>query len=167
MRWLGHIMALRRSIVVLSIAIVALTVSGVTERWVGAGAPAAGGGGTSLIGKLEGPAVVTDPAQFPKSYREAPQLAELVKAGKLPPAAERIGQDPLVLKPVHSVGKYGGTWGRGFTGPADFWNGYRCCSGPDTLLFWDYTAIRQCLTSPKAGSYRTAAVRLSCTCGGG
>jgi peptide/nickel transport system substrate-binding protein len=104
-----------------------------------AGAPAASGGGTSLIGKREGPEVVTDPAQFPKSFKEAPQLAELVKAGKLPPVAERIGQDPLVLKPVHSVGKYGGTWRRGFTGPADFWNGYRCCSGPDTLLFWDYT----------------------------
>jgi ABC-type transport system substrate-binding protein len=138
MRWLGHIVALRRSIVVLSIAVVAWTVSGVTERSASAGAPAASGGGTSLIGKLEGPEVVTDPAQFPKSFKEAPQLAELVKAGKLPPVAERIGQDPLVLKPVHSVGKYGGTWRRGFTGPADFWNGYRCCSGPDTLLFWDY-----------------------------
>jgi peptide/nickel transport system substrate-binding protein len=119
--------------------VIAWTVSGVTERWAGAGAPAASGGGTSLIGKLEGPEVITDPAQFPKSFKEAPQLAELVKAGKLPPVAERIGQDPLVLKPVHSVGKYGGTWRRGFTGPADFWNGYRCCSGPDTLLFWDYT----------------------------
>jgi peptide/nickel transport system substrate-binding protein len=110
-----------------------------TERWAGAGAPAASGGGASLIGKLEGPEVVTDPAQFPKSFQEAPQLAELVKAGKLPPVAERVGQDPLVLKPVHSIGKYGGSWRRGFTGPADFWNGYRCCSGPDTLLFWDYT----------------------------
>lgn len=139
MRWLCHIAALHRSIVVLSMAVVALTVSGVTEQLAVAGAPAASGGGTSLIGKLEGPEVVTDPAQFPKSFKEAPQLAELVKAGKLPPVAERIGQDPLVLKPVHNIGKYGGTWRRGFTGPADFWNGYRCCSGPDTLLFWDYT----------------------------
>jgi peptide/nickel transport system substrate-binding protein len=139
MRWLGRIVALRRSIVVLSIIVVALTVSGVTEQLAVAGAPAASGGGTSLIGKLEGPEVVTDPAQFPKSFKEAPQLTALVKAGKLPPVAERIGHDPLVLKPVHNIGKYGGTWRRGFTGPADFWNGYRCCSGPDTLLFWDYT----------------------------
>jgi peptide/nickel transport system substrate-binding protein len=101
------------------------------------GAPGASGGGTSLIGKLEGPEVVTDPAKFPKIYKEAPRLAELVKASKLPPVAERIGQDPLVLRPVHGIGKYGGTWRRGFTGPADFWNGYRCCSGPDHLLFWD------------------------------
>ena len=79
------------------------------------------------------------PAKFPTKFNEAPQLAEMVKAGKLPPVQERIGQDPLVIKPVHEIGKYGGTWRRGFTGPADFWNGYRCCAGPDHVLFWDYT----------------------------
>ena len=95
--------------------------------------------GKSLIGKLEGPEVVTDPAKVPKTLQEAPQLAALVKAGKLPPVAERVGQDPLVIKPLREIGKYGGTWRAGFTGPADFWNGFRCCSGPDHLMFWDYT----------------------------
>ena len=38
--------------------------------------------GAHLIGKLEGPEVVTDPAQVPKRFNEAPQLAELVKAGR-------------------------------------------------------------------------------------
>src|SRR2546430_14010191 len=95
--------------------------------------------GANLIGKLEGAEVVTDPALIPKTFKEAPQLAELVKAGKLPPVAERIGQDPLVIKPLKEIGKYGGTWRAGFTGPADFWNGYRCCSGPDHLMFWGYT----------------------------
>jgi peptide/nickel transport system substrate-binding protein len=94
---------------------------------------------SGLIGKLEGPEVVTDPAKFPKTLKEAPQLAALVKAGKLPPVAERVGQDPLVIKPLREIGKYGGTWRAGFTGPADFWNGFRCCSGPDHLMFWDYT----------------------------
>ncbi len=55
---------------------------------------------SGLIGKLEGPEVVTDQAKWPKAFKEAPQLAELVKAGKLPPVAERIGQDPLVIKPL-------------------------------------------------------------------
>src|SRR5690242_9453445 len=95
--------------------------------------------GARLIGKLEGPTTVTDLAKFPKTFKEAPQLAELVKAGKLPPVRERIGEDPLVIKPVHEIGKYGGVWRAGFTGPADFWNGFRCCSGPDHLMFWDYT----------------------------
>jgi peptide/nickel transport system substrate-binding protein len=95
-----------------------------------------------LIGKLEGPEVITDSAKFPKQFNEAPQLAELVKAGKLPPVQERIGQDPLVIKPVHEIGKYGGTWRRGFTGPADFWNGLHSVSGPDHILFWDYTGYK-------------------------
>jgi peptide/nickel transport system substrate-binding protein len=119
-----------------------LTVVVIATALVGAiavGALAQGAGKSSLIGKLEGPEVVTDPAKFPKSLKEAPQLAALVKAGKLAPVAERVGQDPLVIKPLHEIGKYGGTWRGGFTGPADFWNGFRCCSGPDHLLFWDYT----------------------------
>ena len=106
---------------------------------LGAAGAIAQGGKSTLIGKLEGPEVVTDPAKFPKTFNEAPQLAALVKAGKLAPVAERIGQDPLVIKPLREIGKYGGTWRAGFTGPADFWNGFRCCSGPDHLMFWDYT----------------------------
>ncbi|MEE9148170.1 MAG: hypothetical protein V3U27_12315, partial [Candidatus Tectomicrobia bacterium] len=81
--------------------------------------PAEAQGGAALIGKQEGPEVITDTAQWPKTFNEAPQLAELVKQGKLPPVAERIGQDPLVIKPVHGIGKYGGIWRRGFSGPAD------------------------------------------------
>ena len=95
--------------------------------------------GSSLVGQLEGPEVVTDSARFPKAFKEAPQLAALVQQGSLPPVAERVGQDPLVIKPVHEIGKYGGTLRRGFTGPGDKWNGYRIASGPDRLLFWDYT----------------------------
>ncbi|MBI3325382.1 MAG: ABC transporter substrate-binding protein, partial [Nitrospinae bacterium] len=127
---------------VLSLLIVVLlmlaTRGGATwEATAGAAAPS--GGGSALVGKLEGPEVITDPAKFPKTFKEAPQLAELVKAGKLPPVKERIGEEPLVIRPVHEIGKYGGTWRRGFTGPADKWNGYRAASGPDHILFWDYT----------------------------
>ena len=45
-------------------------------------------------------------------------LAELVKAGKLPPVEQRVPEEPLVIKPLHEIGKYGGTWRRAFTGPA-------------------------------------------------
>lgn len=93
----------------------------------------------ALVGKMEGPEVVTDVAKLPKTLKEAPELATLVKAGKLPPVRERLGEDPLVIKPVHEIGKYGGTWRRGFTGPGDLWNGVRTASGPDNLLFMDYT----------------------------
>lgn len=96
--------------------------------------------GNPLIGKLEGPQVITDPTKFPRKFNEAPQLTQLVKAGKLPPVGQRIGQDPLVIQPVHEIGKYGGVWRRGFSGASDFWNGARSASGPDHILFLDYTA---------------------------
>ena len=55
-------------------------------------------------------------------------LAELVKAGKLPPVEQRVPDEPLVIKPLHEIGKYGGTWRRAFTGPADNENGNRIMS---------------------------------------
>jgi peptide/nickel transport system substrate-binding protein len=117
---------------VLTVGLFVLVVSGGMERPVVVQTSAAGAG-NALIRTLEEPTVITDPGQFPKQFSEAPQLAELVKAGKLPPVAERLGQDPLVIKPVHEIGKYGGTWRRGFTGPADFWNGLHSVSGPDHI----------------------------------
>ena len=96
---------------------------------------------SGLVGKLENPTIVTDPAQWPKKFGEAPALAELVKAGKLPPVEQRLPQEPMVLKPLRSVGKYGGTWRRGFLGPGDSENGNRVRSG-DKLLFWDVTGTK-------------------------
>src|SRR5215212_4139518 len=48
-------------------------------------------------------------AATPSSFREAPMLAELVKAGKLPPVEQRLPPQPLVVKPTNAIGKYGGT----------------------------------------------------------
>ena len=45
-------------------------------------------------------------------------LADLVKAGKLPPVEQRVPDEPLVIKPLQATGKYGGTLHRAFTGPA-------------------------------------------------
>jgi peptide/nickel transport system substrate-binding protein len=42
--------------------------------------------------------------------KEAPQLTQLVKEGKLPVLKERIPAKPLVLKPVERIGIYGGDW---------------------------------------------------------
>jgi peptide/nickel transport system substrate-binding protein len=53
-----------------------------------------------------------------KKYRESPMLAELVKAGKLPPVEERLPKNPFVVGPgvlipekdlKWEVGEYGGT----------------------------------------------------------
>jgi peptide/nickel transport system substrate-binding protein len=97
--------------------------------------------GAQLIGKLEGPTVITDAAQSPKAFKEAPMLAELVKAGKLPPVEQRLPSEPLVIKPLQGIGKYGGTWRRGFTGPFDTSNVHRSGQN-DKLLFFDYTGTK-------------------------
>ena len=91
---------------------------------------------SGLVGKLEGPTIVTDPALMPRAFHDAPMLAPLVQSGALPPVAQRIPAEPLVLKPVRSTGKYGGTWRRGFIGPGDSENGNRLRSG-DKLIFFD------------------------------
>src|SRR5690349_20768752 len=91
---------------------------------------------SGLVGKLETPEIVTDPAKLPKKFQEAPALSELVKAGKLPPVEQRLPSEPMVVEPLRSVGKYGGIWRRGFLGPGDSENGNRVRSG-DKLLFWD------------------------------
>ena len=116
--------------------------------------------GSKLIGKLEGPEIVTDASKFPKAFKEAPQLAELVKAGKLPPVAERIGQDPLVIKPLKEIGKYGGAWRRASPAPRTSGTASAaarartiCCSGTTR-------ATRPCPISRRTSRCRTAGARL-------
>jgi peptide/nickel transport system substrate-binding protein len=43
------------------------------------------------------------------SYNEAPELAEMVAAGELPPVGERLPVNPLVVEPAGEIGQYGGT----------------------------------------------------------
>ncbi len=96
---------------------------------------------SGLVGKLEAPDIITDPAKWPKPVGEAPQLAARVKEGKLPPVAERVPSEPLVLKPLHSIGRYGGTWRRGFLGRGDGENGNRIRAA-DKLLYWDASGTK-------------------------
>jgi peptide/nickel transport system substrate-binding protein len=56
------------------------------------------------------PAAATEVPAPTSKYREAPMLAEMVKAGTLPPVEERLPEDPMVVEPWKSVGEYGGTW---------------------------------------------------------
>lgn len=94
--------------------------------------------GSSLIGNIEGPDIITNVDEFPSEFGEAPMLKELVDAGTLPAVAERlpVREDLLVIKPLNEIGKYGGTWRRGFTGPGDGQNGHRVAGG-DRFVFWD------------------------------
>jgi ABC-type dipeptide/oligopeptide/nickel transport system permease component/ABC-type transport system substrate-binding protein len=50
---------------------------------------------------------------------EPPLLAPLVDDGELPPLADRLPDEPLVLRGVEGVGRYGGTLLRAATSPGD------------------------------------------------
>jgi len=70
-------------------------------------------------------------------FQEAPMLAELVKAGKLPPVNQRLPQNPRVIKPVEKVGKYGGTWRRAYKGLSDRWGPTKLIE--EFFIQWDWT----------------------------
>ena len=44
-----------------------------------------------------------------QTFRQSPVLDELVAAGELPPVAERLPDDPVVVEPFGEIGRYGGT----------------------------------------------------------
>jgi len=61
-------------------------------------------------------AATATPVPTAEVAKEAPALADLVKAGKLPPLDQRLPKVPLTLSPVDEIGKYGGRW-------RTFWSG--------------------------------------------
>jgi peptide/nickel transport system substrate-binding protein len=80
-------------------------------------------GALLTFGLLAGLGATTPTASAQSAkYKEAPTLAEQVKAGKLPPVDKRLPEDPLLVPVVERTGQYGGVWRRGFLGPADFNN---------------------------------------------
>ena len=92
------------------------------------------------------PSIITDPDAIPGTFNEAPMLAELVRQGlpcgtqttedkPCPPVEERLPDEPAVIKPTDEIGKYGGTWRTGFTGPGDGQNIDRIQH--NHLLFFD------------------------------
>jgi peptide/nickel transport system substrate-binding protein len=101
---------------------------------------------SGLVGALQGPTMITDPAKFPTSFHEAPMLAERVKAGKLPPVDQRVPAEPMVWQPLDQIGTYGGTWRRAFTGPGDVENANRI-NASDKCFFWsaDGSKIVPCI----------------------
>lgn len=64
----------------------------------------------------------TGPTATPVSkFHEAPMLADMVKAGKIPPVADRLPSNPGVMVPLEKIGNYGGAIRRGFKGVSDRW----------------------------------------------
>lgn len=89
-----------------------------------------GGGALIGAGPLAGCDLSTGPAERSggaggtragRDAKEAPALAEQVKAGTLPELAERLPDDPLVLEPLEEPGIYGGELRMALVGAGDAW----------------------------------------------
>jgi peptide/nickel transport system substrate-binding protein len=59
------------------------------------------------------------PQEKGRAFSQAPILDARVAFGALPPVAERLPYNPLVIDPAHQMGPYGGTWARHGTSPSD------------------------------------------------
>lgn len=94
-----------------------------------------GGNETATNGSgTQAPATETAASQTPTSssgqasgsgdYKEAPMLAELVKAGTLANVAERLpAKEDIMVEPVvEKIGQYGGEWNFPWNGPDDKWS---------------------------------------------
>lgn len=71
-------------------------------------------------------------------YRQAPMLEAAVARGELPPVEDRLPPEPMVVEPVHEIGRYGGTWHRMMRGSSDFHAYGRCVY--EQMTRWQATA---------------------------
>lgn len=82
------------------------------------------------------PTKAPEPAAPPSKFNEAPMLAEMVKAGKLPPVDQRLPENPQVVTPLVAPGKYGGTLRQGIVGTSVTWGGGLYTFQWENLVQW-------------------------------
>ena len=71
-----------------------------------------------------------------RQFKESPDLTALVQQNRLPPVAQRVPENPLVVTPVERVGRYGGNMRRGLRGSQDH-NGILRMVGNQGLTRWN------------------------------
>ena len=77
------------------------------------------------------------------STNQAPAFQQMVADGSLPPLADRLPAEPLVIEPVDAIGNYGGVWRAGLRGGSDNAWIYRTV-GYDQMTSWerDWSGVR-------------------------
>lgn len=77
----------------------------------------------------------SDVSQAASVYHEAPMLAEMVKAGALPPVDQRLPRNPMLIQPEERIGVYGGVWRMAMVGTEN--NLFQRVLGYENLVRWD------------------------------
>jgi peptide/nickel transport system substrate-binding protein len=88
------------------------------------------------------PAPTNTPMPPAAKYKEAPMLADLVKAGKLPAVDQRLPQTPRVITPLEKVGTFGGTWHRAYKGISDRWGPTKLIEEYPWQWLWDKDTVK-------------------------
>lgn len=73
----------------------------------------------AIATSASGARIVAQSGNIPSEFSEAPTLASQVEAGNLPPVAERLPANPMVVEPHERIGQYGGTWNTALVGGQD------------------------------------------------
>ena len=130
-----------RSTALLSGGLAAVGVPG-AARGQAAGGAAPPKLGAQLIGKLEGPELILDPAKWPKKFSRGADAGRAGEAGQAPAGgqARARGADGHQAGPRASAAT-AAPGGAASPGPGDGENGNRIVSA-DKILFWEYTGRR-------------------------
>lgn len=113
---------------------------------VGAGATRPSGGGAPVPKTASAFHQVGEwPDDRPRTFREAPLITRLRRAGRLtcPDVADRLPVNPLVITPPQQAGPYGGTWTAFGTGPDDVGVYFWARIAYEGLVRWDPMGVRQ------------------------
>ncbi len=70
-----------------------------------------------------------------RAYSQAPQWAEQVQNGELPPLTDRLPDNPLVVVPIEEIGTYGGDIRRGLSSDISQWPGLMKAMSENLLAF--------------------------------
>jgi peptide/nickel transport system substrate-binding protein len=92
--------------------------------------------GCSFFSTSSGKQKTQNHASSAGNPKEAPALAAQVKSGSLPPINKRLPENPIVIKPIHGIGKYGGTWRTGDVSQDNSW-WYETVTYGGHLVKWD------------------------------
>ncbi|MEE2753455.1 MAG: ABC transporter substrate-binding protein [Candidatus Latescibacterota bacterium] len=90
---------------------------------------------TGVLQPNTSPASLADHILKNRNFSESPLFASQVAEGVLPPVADRLPKNPLVVRPLKMIGRYGGTLRRALTGDIVQTAGVSKALGEDLMSF--------------------------------
>lgn len=81
--------------------------------------------------------LIVSPTLAASTYSEAPDLAQRVRHGELPPVELRLPRNPMLVEPIERLGEYGGRWRMVIIGDGSSGSLIYRSIGYEPLVRWD------------------------------